>query len=363
MENAEILEVLVRGAAAGVFLGLAIVVGRGSYSPARVTGVLFCLAAASHALTQLPVLEQALGWARPPIWTLSVMGAGLFWAFATELFEDRQRLKAHRFAPAIGLLALGVLAAVTPPAAARALWLAQNLLGAALMAHVLFVIVAGWRNDLVETRRRLRGPVLAAAAIYAVAVIAVQISELLWRPANAFSPIAAAALLILSLAAIGALLQANPDLFARPVRPQPAEVSLPDMPPPSGDDAKIAAKLDRLMRGERGYRDEDLSIAALARRVGVPEYKLRRLINRQLGHRNFNAYLNQWRLAEVSQALADPDQREVPISTIALDAGFQSLGPFNRAFKVETGLTPTAFRAQALSGAKRDPSVPAKAAT
>lgn len=351
MEHVEILEVLVRGAAAGVFLGLAIVVGRGSYSPARVIGVLFCLAAASHTLTQLPVLEQALGWARPPIWILSVMGAGLFWAFATELFEDSQRLEVRRFAPAIGLLALGVLAAVTPPAAARALWLVQNLLGAALMAHVLFVIAAGWRNDLVETRRRLRGPVLAAAAIYAVAVIAVQISELLWRPANALSPIAAAALLILGLAAIGGLLQSDPDLFARPVRPRSAEVSLLDTQPPSGDDVKIAAKLDRLMRGERAYREEDLSIAALALRVGVPEYKMRRLINRQLGYRNFNAYLNQWRLAEVTQALADPDQRDVPISTIALDAGFQSLGPFNRAFKAETGLTPTAFRAQALASA------------
>jgi len=39
----------------------------------------------------------------------------------------------------------------------------------------------------------------------------------------------------------------------------------------------------------------------------------------------------------------------VPISTIALDAGFQSLGPFNRAFKTETGLTPSEFRAQALT--------------
>ena len=35
---------------------------------------------------------------------------------------------------------------------------------------------------------------------------------------------------------------------------------------------------------------------------------------------------------------------EVPILTIALDAGFASLGPFNRAFKAETGLTPTEYR-------------------
>ena len=43
-------------------------------------------------------------------------------------------------------------------------------------------------------------------------------------------------------------------------------------------------------------------------------------------------------------ALADPGQAEVPILTIALDAGFQSIGPFNRAFKAETGMTPSEFR-------------------
>ena len=30
--------------------------------------------------------------------------------------------------------------------------------------------------------------------------------------------------------------------------------------------------------------------------------------------------------------------------TIAMDAGFQSLGPFNRAFKATTGVTPTEYR-------------------
>ena len=35
--------------------------------------------------------------------------------------------------------------------------------------------------------------------------------------------------------------------------------------------------------------------------------------------------------------------------TIALDAGFQSIGPFNRAFKADTDLTPTEFRRAALA--------------
>jgi len=98
------------------------------------------------------------------------------------------------------------------------------------------------------------------------------------------------------------------------------------------------------MRQERLYREPGLAISALATKLRVPEYRLRRLINQQLGHRNFNAFLNQWRLDEAKAALSDAAQRDVPISTIALDAGFQSLGPFNRAFKAETGLTPGEFR-------------------
>jgi len=40
----------------------------------------------------------------------------------------------------------------------------------------------------------------------------------------------------------------------------------------------------------------------------------------------------------------------VPVLTIAMDAGFQSIGPFNRAFKAATDSTPTEFRRLALAG-------------
>lgn len=337
-----------RGGAVGAFLGLAVVIARGPVAPARVTGALFCLAAAAHTLTQQSGLGPALGLAWPPVWAISAMGAGFFWAFATELFGDRPRLQPVRFAPAALLLVIAVSAA--NGAWPKGLWLAHNLVGAALLVHVLVIVGSGWRNDLVESRRRLRGPILAAAAVYAVAVIGVQVSEILWRPADELSPLGAAMLLALGLAGIGALLQAEPDLFATASAPQRDTLTI-TAALLSSEDAKLAERLDRLMRENRIYRDESLSIAALALKLGVPEYRLRRLINRQLGHRNFNAFVNQWRLGDARQALSDPAEREVPISTIALDAGFQSLGPFNRAFKAETGLTPSEFRARALDPA------------
>ena len=54
-------------------------------------------------------------------------------------------------------------------------------------------------------------------------------------------------------------------------------------------------------------------------------------------------------LSQTFAALADPTQEAVPILTIAMDAGFQSLGPFNRAFKAQTGVTPSEFRRLQLS--------------
>ena len=130
-----------------------------------------------------------------------------------------------------------------------------------------------------------------------------------------------------------------------------------DLPPPVEEAAAVSlepgeqqlvANLERLMTAERAHRQDGLTIGSLAQQLGLPEYRLRRLINQALGYRNFNSFVNRYRIAEVKAALADPGQAEVPVLTIALDAGFSSLGPFNRAFKAETGVTPSEYRRQAL---------------
>ncbi|MEX0645437.1 MAG: hypothetical protein WD076_09000, partial [Parvularculaceae bacterium] len=215
LDNMCILELLVRGGAVGALAGLAIVILRGPLTPARITGFLFCLAAAGHTMTQFPPVIQALGVGALPVGAFSAMGAGLFWAFATELFGDRRRLEPIRLAPALLLLMIATMATLAGEGMTRnLLLLAHNIVGGALMIHVLIVIWSGWRGDLVESRRRLRGPILAAGALYAVAVIVVQISEIVWRPASDLSPLAAVVLLLLSLAGLGALLRADADLFA-----------------------------------------------------------------------------------------------------------------------------------------------------
>lgn len=97
------------------------------------------------------------------------------------------------------------------------------------------------------------------------------------------------------------------------------------------------------------WRREGLTIGDLANAVGLPEHRLRRLINDQLGHRNFASFVNQRRIAEARILLSDPASAARTVASIAFDLGFGSLGPFNRAFRDETGLTPTEYRRQAMA--------------
>lgn len=92
------------------------------------------------------------------------------------------------------------------------------------------------------------------------------------------------------------------------------------------------------------YRKETLSIKLLSSHINQQEYKVRQAINQQLGYRNFTDFINSFRIQEAKTILADPSQKEVTVLEIAYKTGFNSIGPFNRAFKSATHQTPTEFR-------------------
>ena len=341
-EQSEVLEFLIRGAAVGTFAALALAVMRGGRTPARLTAELFFVAAAAHTLTQSGSVFASLGFAVGPIWAFSVMAAGLFWAFAMELFGDSKRLKPTRFVPAAGLLAVGVLAAAAPPATARALWLAQNLIGGALLLHVLVVIWTGWREDLVESRRVLRGPLVGIAALYALAVIGVQSAELFLPRVAQLSFLAALSLFAMGIVGAAVILRADPALFAA-TRTEVAPAIEPK-------DLKLLERLRHEFDDKEVWREEGLTIGVLADRLGTPEHQLRRLINEGLGYRNFTAFINERRIGAAKLALCDPAIQRRSVSAIAFEVGFGSLGPFNRAFREATGQTPSDWRRTAEAG-------------
>jgi len=109
-------------------------------------------------------------------------------------------------------------------------------------------------------------------------------------------------------------------------------------------DPKLLEALTRAIEVDKVYTAEALSIRQLAAHLGTQEYLLRRLINQSLGYRNFNDYLNEIRIKEAARILSDIAQADLAIIRIAMDLGFGSLAPFNRAFKERMQMTPTEYR-------------------
>jgi len=310
--------------------------------------IAFALGSAAHAATYgignpaLPTLAHA------PLIALSTGNIVVFWLFTRALFDDSFRLRPRHAAIWLAVVAFSyinctVLAPAAGASGARLSVIAINLLVLGFIALAVGQTVASWSADLVEGRRRVRVFIVVAAALYGGVNAILQLVISGGHAAAVANAINAALLACIVAAICVAMLRVDgAELFAA----APAADEAVAQPDTSAADQRLVDALMRLMADERIYRHDNITIGTLANRLSIPEYRLRRLINQRLGYRNFNVFLNNHRIEEAKAALADPEQAEVPVITIAMDAGFQSLGPFNRAFKATTGVTPTEYRRQ-----------------
>jgi AraC-like DNA-binding protein len=272
--------------------------------------------------------------------------SAFFWLFVRSWFNDEVRIGWRSWALVVGMVALSLLnfafySQITGNYALtdipmRIAWLAFPVAG-------LWIAWSGRENDLIEARRRLRIGFVWAAGIAVVGVNLVYfVTNQVFHtkaPIEVTLGVMVAENLVVAGLAFTLFQLRRADIFApTPVITPPEDVA--DDPA----SAALAARVEAHMTQTLAYRDDTLSIAGLASQLGEQEYRLRRVINGRMGYRNFAAFLSGYRLAEVKAALRDSSQREVPILTIALDAGFGSLAPFNRAFREAEGCTPSEFR-------------------
>lgn len=110
--------------------------------------------------------------------------------------------------------------------------------------------------------------------------------------------------------------------------------------PASQADAEIASAVDALMQARQLYRDLDLNLGKLARRLHLPARSVSNAINRIHGM-SVSQYVNNYRIAEAQRLLSSTDE---PVTRIIFDAGFLTKSNFNREFLRVTGLSPTAWR-------------------
>ncbi|MEP7101677.1 MAG: helix-turn-helix domain-containing protein [Burkholderiales bacterium] len=321
----------------------------------RLVSVAMALGLCIQTMASTPLLEARvpLFW-RAPFIALSVGNAPLFWVFVCSLVDDdfvlrRRHLAAWLVVVGFTWFVMAIVVGSGWPATQLCLVIQRTV---APFFAVLTAITAtlNRRADLVERRRWLRSFVVWVGVSYTLVMIVFRARS----PHGQLSGLATLLdlsflLLIVAVVASQLLRLGGSELFLplAAAAAEPGELAPPSvapLEPPDPAEQRLADALQRAMAADRAYRTEDLTVALLAAKLAVPEYRLRRLINQRLGHRNFNAFVNGFRLDEARAALVDPAKRDLPILTIALDAGFGSIGPFNRAFKTATGLTPGEFR-------------------
>ena len=336
------LDAILRGVAVGGFsvLGMSMALAPRSLV-IRLVGSFFFLAAIGHTLDNSVALQGPDGHAGIVLRILSIVASAMFWLFALMIFGDERRMPLWRVVPPTLVSAVALVAISSPSAVAGPVFLAYNIGTVLLVAHALVAIWRGLQGDLVEPRRRLRGPVMAAAGIYVLIQAAHDIGANLGLQSGA--PVQLQAIMLASLALLGALalLRMDPVLLGPAIEVPTAQGRFTTL---DLVDQATLAKLTKAMDEDEIWRREDLSIRVLADHLVTTEHRLRRLINGALGHRNFAAFINAARIEAAKRSLRDPEQALRSIAVIAYDLGFGSLGPFNRAFRESAGVTPKAWR-------------------
>ena len=322
----------------------------------------FLVTVAAYLLS--PILKDH--WLAPLQTAVQNFLPGVFWLLCSSLFNDRFTIKFWNLC----LVAI----TVAFPFLGHALSL-QNLnapvllfehipqlLEFVLLSLALSEVIRHWNNDLIESRRDLRLWFCAMAGLYIFGLIALR--ELIlpnsnWFVLGQYLPVGVICLFtnllllqyragLLSTAEQPKSINENTSRLGRTNRKSAADNLEFEVP------ADVVAQLDELMTEQFVYRKMSLTIGQLAQQLSLPEYRLRRVINAGLGFRNFNDYLNGFRIKEAGERLSDSTNSDEAILNIALDVGFKSLSSFNKAFRDSFGVTPTQYRQQ-----RRETALPA----
>lgn len=322
---------------------------------ARVSGALLMLSVAGYLFTSGTALRISIPLIVPFTSLLALSAPYCVWLFSRAIFEAPWPRQVIVFAAAtIGIVVWGIQLGdgSQDVVSANIAGIFMRVLSLGIVAHGLWIAVKGRPDDLIERRRSFR---LFFVAVIAVQVTAILITELVLTGVSPPAWLELTNVIIIAIMTIGLailLLQLNKEFFVIDARQEPTDTRKKKGAP--GPAESVYRKKLLALMNDGFYRETGLTISLLAKKLDYPEHQLRRLINGHLGYRNFSAFLNSYRIVAAQKELADPESARTPVLTIALDLGYASLGPFNRAFREATGTTPTEFRRHKLGRASAD---------
>ena len=311
----------------------------------RIAAALLAVSVAGYLYNSDLVLRESVPALLPLVTFFAIAVPFCLWMFARALFE------AAWPRPWITVVVLALATVSTfiftgqdfiNNTLVRGLDILWHIVGLVIVIHALWLAAAGRPDDLLEIRRRFRTVFVVLVAIQVTAVLVVELMIGPSIPSGWLTLINVIFIAGLTMGLAVMLFRLDPVFFASVAAPVPVGQEQQE----KGLGAADRVLHQKLMTSmsEGGYRKSGLTISTLAVELGFPEHQVRRLINRHLGFRNFSTFLNSYRIEEAKLRLGQADYARTPVLTIALDLGYGSLGPFNRAFKTATGMTPTSYR-------------------
>ena len=280
---------------------------------------------------------------------------GLFMVYCFLIFQEQQRfpvILGWAFALQVSLDFLLSLSASTGVHFISERWsdwldTGLELVQLGFVGLAILWTLRGWRADLVNDRRIFRWFIIG---VQGVLIFVIALIESFLLPGGSINDVTGQAVIVYTIAilTLGMLLAAMRFDLVSLTDAIRKVAELSDESRKEGSRHYDVASFNEAFRGGKLYRQHGLTIAGLAGKLNLPEYRLRAFINKELGFRNFNAMLHKYRIEDASEALADRENRRVPILTIALSVGYQSITPFNNAFREIMGVTPSEYRRQHL---------------
>ena len=315
-------------------------------APAQWLGALLVFGAICYLIQSNPILFVASDPVRPIVAALSIAVPYLLWEFSIAVFELQSVPRAVRFSMYVVPFVLWV---VVVSGIGRTTQLAANMetlhhvVGLAAITLTITSIYRNRGDDLLEPRRRYRTFFVLFIALQAGAVIAL---ELILGYSNLPDWLELTNVIMIGILTLGLSLPLltldGRILWHEMINNTSTEA--PSSPNPISPANRVLHDALNAAMQAGFYRTSGLGIRDLADELNVPEHQLRKLINQNLGYRNFISYLNFHRIREAKTHLSSAETVRTPVLTIAMDLGYGSIGPFNRAFKETTGVTPSEFR-------------------
>lgn len=281
-----------------------------------------------------------------PLLVLPFLVPASFWLFSKSLFDDNyhwRRSYGWMFTAIVGVHYFAFIQFQNPNLLSRESiqilfeWLLQLV---SLTFIVLGILEAAHNReaDLVLSRLHFRKVfIIITAGLMAITLLS-EVSLRGTPPPQILNFAQKAFIFGLNIFLTLRLLSLQPGFFPDTQKAKPMPLATLEV------DEGLLAQLSSLMDAQKYWRTEGLTIRQLAEKMQVKEYRLRQAINQHLGHRNFNDYLNTYRVREACAVLSNPAKNDLTVLEIAYDLGYVSLAPFNKAFKDITGMTPTEWR-------------------